>query len=73
MQSAAQLAALTGKKLRFDPHEARPCAAVRSDTVDHDGMAEDHIPRLARQFDHAKGDALDDGFRVHESGDPVGG
>jgi hypothetical protein len=36
-------------------------------------MAEDHVPRLARQFDHAKGDAVDDGFRVHESGDPVGG
>ena len=35
-------------------------------------MAEDHVPRLARQLDHAKGDALDHGFRVHESGDPVG-
>jgi hypothetical protein len=45
---------------------------VRRDAVDHDGMAEDHVPRLARQLDHAKGHAVDDGFRVHEGGDPVG-
>jgi hypothetical protein len=25
-------------------------------------MAEDHVPRLARQFDHEKGHAFDDGF-----------
>jgi hypothetical protein len=35
-------------------------------------MAEGHVPRLARQFGHAKGHAFDDGFAVHESGDPVG-
>ena len=62
-----------GQNLRLDSHEARPRAPVRGDAVDHDGMTEDHVPRLARQFDHAKGDALDEGFRVHESGDPVGG
>jgi len=72
LQSAEQLTTLVGKKLLLDPHEARPHASVRSGAVDHDGMAEDHVPRLARQFHHAKGHAFDDGFCVHESGDPVG-
>jgi hypothetical protein len=72
LQSAVQLTTLVGKNLRLDPHEARSCASVRGGAVDHDGMAEDHVPRLARQFDHAKGHAFDDGFTVHESGDPVG-
>jgi hypothetical protein len=36
-------------------------------------MAEDHVPRLAGQFDHAKRHVFDDGFPVHEGGDPVGG
>jgi len=40
--------------------------------VHHDEMAEDHVPRLACQFDHAQGHAVDDGFPVHEGGDPVG-
>ena len=51
-----------GENLRFDPHEARPGALVRRDAVDHDGMAEDHVPRLARQLDHAEGHAFDGGF-----------
>ena len=72
LQSAEQLTTLVGKKLLLDPHEARPHASVRSGAVDHDGMAEDHVPRLARQFHHAKGHAFDDGFPVHERGDPVG-
>jgi drug/metabolite transporter (DMT)-like permease len=72
LQSAEQLTTLVGKKLLLDPHKARPRASVRSGAVDHDGMAEDHVPRLARQFDHAKGHAFDDGFPIHESGDPVG-
>jgi GNAT superfamily N-acetyltransferase len=72
LQPAVQLTPLEGKKLLLDPHEARPCAPVRSGAVDDQGMAEDHIPRLARQFDHAKRHALDDGLAVHESGDPVG-
>jgi hypothetical protein len=54
LQPAAQLTTLAGKNLLLDPHEARPHASVRSDAVDHDGMTEDHVPRLARQFDHAK-------------------
>ena len=48
LQPVAQLATLVGEHLRLDPHEARPRAPVRSDAVDHDGMAEDHVPRLAR-------------------------
>jgi hypothetical protein len=44
LQSAAQLAALVRENLRLDPHEARPRTPVRSDAVDHDGMAEDHVP-----------------------------
>jgi L-amino acid N-acyltransferase YncA len=72
LQPAVQLTPLKGKELLLDPHEARPRTPVRSGAVDHEGMAEDHIPRLARQFDHAKGHAFDDGFAVHESGDPVG-
>jgi hypothetical protein len=71
-QSVAQLTGLVGENLLLDPHEARPCAPVRRDAVDHDGMAEDHVTRLAGQLDHAKGHAFDTGFRVHESGDPVG-
>ena len=72
LQSAEQLTTLVGKKLLLDPHEARPRTSVRSGAVDHDRMAEDHVPRFARQFDHTKGHAFDDGFPVHESGDPVG-
>jgi hypothetical protein len=60
------------KELLLDPHEAGPYASVRSGAVDHGGMAEDHIPRLARQFDHAKGHPIDDGLCLHENGDPVG-
>jgi hypothetical protein len=60
LQSAAQLATLVSENLRLDPHEARPRTPVRSDAVDHDGMAEDHVPRLARQLGHAKGHAFDD-------------
>jgi hypothetical protein len=71
-QSVAQLTALVGENLLLDPHEARPRAPVRRDAVDDDGMAENHVPRLARQFDHAEGHAVDTGFPVHESGDPVG-
>src|SRR6516164_11754363 len=69
---SAQLASLLGKELLLDPHEARPLASVRSGAVDHEGMAEDHVPWLARQFDHAKGHAVDNGFPVHESAGPVG-
>jgi len=72
LQSAVQLTTLEGKELLLDPHEARPRAPVRSGAVDHQGMAENHVPGLARQFDHPKRDALDDRFTVHESGDPVG-
>jgi hypothetical protein len=43
-----------GENLRLDPHEARPGAAIRGDAVDHNGMAEDNVPRLARRFDHAE-------------------
>jgi hypothetical protein len=51
--SIAQLTTLVGEDLRLDPHEARPRASVRRDAVDHDGMAEDHVSRLAGQFGHA--------------------
>jgi hypothetical protein len=50
----------------------RPCAAVRCAAVDHGGMAEDHVSRLARQFDYPEVYASDDAFPVHEVGDPVG-
>jgi hypothetical protein len=71
--SAAPLTTFVGKKLLLDPHEARPRAAVLTAAVDHDGMAEDHVPWLACQFDHTEGHAFDDGFPRHESGGPVGG
>jgi len=70
--SASQLSTFVGKKLLLDPHEARSRAAVLSAAVDHDGMAEDHVPRLAGQFDHTEGHSFDNGFPVHESGGPVG-
>jgi len=72
LQSAVQLTPLEAKELLLDPHEARPRAPVRSGAVNHEGMAEDHIPRLPSQFDHAKGHAFDDRFAVHEGCDPVG-
>jgi hypothetical protein len=64
---------LVGKELLLDPHETRPRAPVRDAAVDHGGMAEDHISRLAGQFDHAKGHAFDDRFAAHEGGDAVCG
>ena len=68
-----QLTTLMGEKLLLDPHEARPHAAVLSAAVDHDGMADDHVSRLACQFDHTEGHSFDNGFPFHESGGPVGG
>jgi hypothetical protein len=56
LQPAAQLTTLVGKNLCCLIGMKRgPRASVRSDAVDHDGMAEDHVPRLTPQFDHAKG------------------
>jgi hypothetical protein len=72
LQSVTQRAALMRENLRLDPHEARPRAPVRRDAVDHDGMAEHHVPGLARQLDDAKWHPVDDGFPVREGGDPYG-
>jgi O-acetylserine/cysteine efflux transporter len=72
-QSAQPLTAFAGKELLLDPHEPRPRASVGGAAVDHGGMAQDHVPRLARQLDHAQRHAVDDGFPAHERGDPVGG
>jgi hypothetical protein len=60
-----------GRYLLLDAHEARPGAPVRGGAVNHEGVAEDHVPRLARQLDHAQGHAVDDGLAIHEGGDPV--
>ena len=55
LRLASQLTTFVGKKLLLDAHEARSRTAVLSAAVDHDGMAEDHVPRLACQFDHPEG------------------
>jgi hypothetical protein len=60
------------EELLLDPHEPRPRAPVGGGAVDDGGIAEDHVSRLARQLDHPKRHAVDDGLGVHEGGDPVG-
>jgi hypothetical protein len=35
-------------------------------------MAEHHVSRRARQLDHPERHSVDNGFLVHEGGNPVG-
>jgi hypothetical protein len=73
-ETAEERAGLVGEELLLDPHETGARAAVGGAAVDHGGVAEDKVARIAGQLDDAEGHAFDGCFAVvHEGGDPVGG